>query len=206
MADRGDFKLDFVAAEPTSYDHATGGGAYHQRIIGQDVVESLEGASFACGDTVTFLTRIAVANDVVDAQELTLGFEFTAHATGKQGVALVDVVDAIDGPVSAAINQAGLDSGTVDDGGSVATVGPLPESLSGPVFVKPSKFLRTVTVTDLEAGETVVLRTDVKLACDGRPAKGNMLARLFTTGAGAQTIPLKHVGGIEPSLPPGGGA
>lgn len=202
MAARGDFKLDFVAAAPTSYNHSTGGGAYNGRTINDDVVRSLEGANFACNDTVTFLTRIAVANHVVGAQELTLGYEFTAHATGQQGVALVDNING----VSASINGSTIDSGTVDDGGSTATVGPLPESYSGTAFVKPTKFFRTVTVTDLEAGETVVLRTDARIACDGRRATGNMQARLFVTGAGAQTIPLKNVGGIAPTPPPGGGS
>ena len=59
-AGRGDFSLDFTAAEPTSYNHSVGGGAYNDRTINKDVVESLEGGNFACGDTVTFLTRIAV--------------------------------------------------------------------------------------------------------------------------------------------------
>ncbi len=54
-ADGGDFSLDFIAAEPYSYDHAVGGGAYDDRTIGVDVVESLEGGDFVCGDTVTYL-------------------------------------------------------------------------------------------------------------------------------------------------------
>ena len=39
QADGGDYSLDFVAAEPFSYDHSTGGGAFNDRTIGTDVVE-----------------------------------------------------------------------------------------------------------------------------------------------------------------------
>src|SRR5688500_14808141 len=48
----GDFSLDFVASAPFTYDHSTGGGAFDDRTIGKtnDVVESLEGGDFACGD------------------------------------------------------------------------------------------------------------------------------------------------------------
>lgn len=52
--------LTFVAAEPSSYDHFTGGGAYNDRTINADVVESIEGGDFACGHLVTFLTQIQV--------------------------------------------------------------------------------------------------------------------------------------------------
>ena len=33
-ANGGDFKLDFIAAAPFTYDHATGGGAFDDRTIG----------------------------------------------------------------------------------------------------------------------------------------------------------------------------
>ena len=63
-ADGGDFKLDFIAAAPFTYNHATGGGAYDDRTIGvaNDVVESLEGGDFACGDLVTHFVQIVVTN------------------------------------------------------------------------------------------------------------------------------------------------
>lgn len=194
LAAGGDFSLDFTAAEPSSYDHATGGGAYNDRTIGKDVVESLEGGDFACGDTVTFLTQITVDAGAVGSQSLAIGFEFTAHSTGQQGVALLD-----NGPgQDAIVNQSLIDSGTADDGGSTAVVGPAPEALIGTAFVKPAKFVRTVTVNDLEAGETVVLRTDVRIGCNGQSPTGNMQARLFTVDGGDQTIPFKHVGDIKP--------
>lgn len=206
LADGGDFQIDFAAATPSTYDHATGGGAYNNGHTAS-VVESLEGGDFACGDIVTFLAQIRVDAGASGSQTIQLNFEFTAHSTGQQGVALVDNDG---GGTSAAINSSGVDTGTVDDGGSNATA--VSETLNGSVFVKPTTFSRSVTVTDLEAGETVVVRTDVMIDCDGNTPTGNMQARLVsaeviapaldTINAGDQTIPFKHVGDIKPPPPP----
>ena len=206
MADGGDFQLDFTAAAPLTYDHTTGGGAYDQRAVGRDkdIVESLEGGDFACGDTVTYLTQIRVDAGAAGSQSITMLFEFTAHATGQQGIALRDNIAGTSG----AINQAADDTGTVDDGGSTAAVGN--EIENGTAFVKPTKFLRVVTVDDLESGETVVLRTDVRIDCDGRTPTGNMQAKLLSTTTsegdavpgGVQTIPFKRVEDVKKPPPP----
>ena len=187
-----------------TYDHTTGGGAYNERDVGRDkdIVESLEGGDFACFDTVTFLTQISVDAGAQGSQTIQLLFSLTAHATGQQGIALVDNVNG----VSADIND--VDTGTVDDGGSTATV--VTEVFEGPVFVKPNKFLRLVTVDDLEAGETVVLRTDVAIDCDGRSPTGNMQAKLLAAATidgdavpgGVQTIPFKNVDDVKKPPPP----
>src|SRR5262245_35447311 len=104
LAAGGDFSMDFTAAAPLTYNHSTGGGAYNERDVGRDldIVESLEGGDFSCGDTVTFLTQISVDAGAAGAQSVRLRFEFTAHSTGQQGTALVDNVNV--GSTSAAIN------------------------------------------------------------------------------------------------------
>ena len=112
----GDFSLDFTAAAPLTYDHLTGGGTYDTRQVGRDkdIVESLEGGDFACGDTVSFLTQIRVdAGASLTPQTIRLRFEFTAHATGQQGIALVDNAAG----TSATMNDAS-DIGVADDQGS----------------------------------------------------------------------------------------
>jgi len=202
-ADGGDFHLDFVAANPSSYDHLTGGGEYNNG-KNPSVVESLEGGDFACGDIVTFLTQISVDGGAAGSQTIRLNFEFTAHSTGQQGVALNDNNS---GGFSAAINTNPPDTGTINDGGSTATVVANSEGLNGAEFVKPTAFLRSVDVTDLEAGETVVVRTDVQIDCNGQSPTGNMQARLAsasvvapvadTINVGDQTVPFKHVGDIK---------
>ena len=209
IAAGGDFSLDFTAAAPLTYDHLTGGGNYNERDVGRDkdIVESLEGGDFACDDTVTFLTQIRVDSGAVGAQTIRLRFEFTAHATGQQGIALVDNVAG----TSADINY-GVDTGISDDGGSTATV--FSSGISGPgVFIKPTTFFREVDVSDLEAGEKTVLRTDVMIACNGASPTGNMQARLSSASTivngsgeainvGDQTIPFKRVGDVKKPPPP----
>ena len=63
----GDVSLDFVAAGPFTYNHATGLGSppqfgYDNRTISKTngVVESLEGGDFECGDLVTFFVQVKV--------------------------------------------------------------------------------------------------------------------------------------------------
>ncbi|MBB6611285.1 hypothetical protein H7F15_09575 [Pontibacter sp. Tf4] len=206
--DGGDFSLDFVAAAPYTYNHATGGGAFDDRTIGvnNDVVESLEGGDFTCGDIVTFLTQITVADDAVGAQTIELDYEFLADATGQPGVALGDIVGVQvnygdvggDGP-------GGTDAGIVDDGGSTATL--TEEQLTGPLFQNGSKLLGTVKVDDLEAGEKVVLRIDVRIECDpGSKPTGNLQAAISAglvidpsddvISVGNQTVPFKNVNQI----------
>jgi hypothetical protein len=210
LAVGSDFSLNFVASAPFSYDHDAGGGAFNDRTVGRfdDVVESLEGGDFACGDVVTFLTRIAVNGGAAANQTIRLNFQFTAHSSGQQGVALIDNdTFPISAGLSAAINTSAVDTGTVDDDGSTATVVPGSEIYDGVTFLKPTTFYRSVDVTDLEAGESVVVRTDVGIACSGQTPTGNMQARLASAQviaptlsaipAGAQTIPFKHVGDIK---------
>jgi hypothetical protein len=213
LASGGDFSLDFTAAAPFTYDHATGGGSYNDRTVGKDldIVESLEGGDFACGDVVTFLTQIRVNGGAVGTQTARLNFQFTAHATGQQGIALIDNDGLL--PVagtSAAINSSAIDSGTVETtSNSTASVVPGSEVYDGVTFVKPTTFYRSVDVTGLEAGEKVVLRTDVGIDCNGQSPTGNMQARLASASVvapanqvsgintGDQTIPFKRVGDVK---------
>lgn len=212
MGAGGDFSQDFTAAAPLTYDHAIGGGAYDDRTVGKndDIVESLEGGDFACGDLVTFLTQIEVEDvpATPGAQTIDIDYEFTAHSTGQQGTALADIVNVLInyGSVVAGDGPGGTDSGISDDGGSTASL--IAENVTGPVFVKGSVLEGTVRIDDLEAGENVVLRMDVRIACQpGSNPTGNMQGRLASArvfssnndaiSGGDQTIPFKKVGQIE---------
>ena len=208
LAAGGDFSLDFTAAAPLTYNHLTGGGTYNQRQVGRDkdIVESLEGGDFACGDTVTVLTQIVVDAGADGAQTIRLRFDFTAYATGQQGIALVDNGVGED----AFMNYVG-DTGIADDTGSTANASD--EGYTGlGIFIKPTIFFREVDVTDLEAGEKTVLRTDVMIVCNGASPTGNMQARLSSAkviapvedaiSVGDQTIPFKRVGDVKKPPPP----
>jgi len=217
----GDFSIDFIAAAPQSYNHLEGGGAFDDRTIGvdKDVVESLEGGDFSCGDIVTYFAEVTV-DDVQTAatdapQTIEMDFSFLADSTGQPGVAIGDIVlvqvnygeivDLIAGENS-------VDDGIIDDGGSTATL--TDEYLTGPLFQAGSELHGTIELDDLDRDETVVVRIDVKLFCDpGSDPTGNLQgalssARLTFNGTGPvdppeaisggeQTIPFKQIGDIS---------
>ena len=215
----GDFMIDFLASAPTSYDHLTGGGAVDDQTTNVDTTESLEGGDFQCGDIVTYLVAVTVDNtqSAIDdgPQTIEMDFSFLADTTGQSGVAIGDVVLVEVNYGTIQDLEAGentVDDWIADDGGSVATL--TSESLTGPLFQAGSELLATVELTDLEAGETVSVRIDVKLFCDpGSNPTGNLQADLqdvrltVVNGnvpvtppgdvpAGGQTIPFKQIGNI----------
>ena len=213
--DGGDFSLDFVASAPATYDHNIGGGAFDDRTVGtaNDIVESLEGSDFACGDIVTYLTQITV-DDTPPAgliQTIRIDYEFTADNNGQPGIGLIEILNvAVNyGSVVGGDGAGGTDSGIVDDGGSVATL--ISQSLSAPIFTSSSILEGIVEVTDLEVSETVVIRIDVLLGCDpGSNPTGTMQAKLADartidpveddiTG-GAQTVPFNSLGDVPLAL------
>jgi uncharacterized repeat protein (TIGR01451 family) len=213
----GDFSIDFTAAAPQSYNHLTGGGAFDDGTIGvdKDVVESLEGGDFSCGDIVTFFAVVKADGTLGtplsdDPQTIEMNLSFTADTTGQSGAAFGDIVDVrvnygtIEDLIS---GENTIDEGNIDDGGSVATL--TSETLTGPLFQKDSELQGTVELNDIEAGEQIVVRIDVKIFCDpdSNPT-GNLQAALkdarltFINGnvpasgvisAGQQTIPLKKI-------------
>ena len=223
----GDFSLDFVAAAPFTYDHATGGGAFDDRTIGKanDVVESLEGGDFECEDIVTYMVAVKVDSGAVGAQTIDLDFNFLADATGQSGVGHYDIVNAkinygaiakhdVDGNGSLDTIGDGAgntDSGNIDDGGSSASL--ISETAPSNAFHSgTTDLLGTVRITDLEKSEQVILRIDVRIGCDvGAVPTGNLQAsitgaRVFapaadTISVGNQTVPFKQVGEIAlPSI------
>src|SRR5262249_39938708 len=164
------FQLDFTAAAPLTYNHDTGGGAYDNRIVGRnkDIVESLEGGDFTCGDLVTYLTQITVDAGVVGAHTLDITYDWTADSTGQSGVAFDRILSTrinygvIAGGVGDGLG--GTDAGISDDGGS--NFAPLiTQDLSEALFSQHASRSATIRVDDLEAGEKVVLRFDLLLAC-----------------------------------------
>ena len=221
LFDGGDFSLDFVAAAPFTYDHSTGGGAYDNRTIGKDkdVVESLEGGDFAAGDIVTYFVAVSVDDAATGAQTIELDFEFLANTTGQEGVGHEDIVDAFInyGVIAGGVGDGagGTDSGNIDDGGSVATL--TSESApSDPFHSGTTNLLGTVSITDLEAGEQVILRIDVLLGADPTTnPTGNLQASITDArvtapaadgiSVGNQTIPFKQAGAIvvDPAIKSG---
>lgn len=216
-ADGGDFSLDFIAAAPFTYDHDTGGGAYDDRTIGKnkDVVESLEGGDFACGDKVTHFVQIRVVPQAA-IQKIRLNFKWTADSTGQSGAAYDAMHNphinsgSIDGGVGE--GAGGTDAGNVD-GAPTASVTHFEQDLSQTLHIKGAEHSAIVEVDGLNNGDKVVLRFELDINCNGQSPTGNLQAALVSAevieggigkiGSGAQTVPLKRVGDIKVCPPKG---
>src|SRR5262245_29448106 len=166
LANGGDFSLDFVAAAPFTYDHTTGGGAYDDRTIGKDkdVVESLEGGDFRCGDFVTHFVQIVAAPGAVN-QTIRLQFKWTADSTGQSGAAYNQLNNAkINNSAPITFNGIiigeradGGDAGNVEVGATASVIATV-ENLSQNLFDKGAERFATVDVSNLQGGDKVVLR------------------------------------------------
>ena len=200
--------VDFAAAEPTSYNHSTGGGKWGAGTINVDITRSLEGSDFACKDKVSFLTKVSVA-DTPEIQALApkvyqMQYAFTLDSTGRSGVAL-------DEPVTVELTTG--DSANNNDGGSSISL--VNVIKTGPIFTSGAEMRPTVQLTDVEAGEVIVFRVTVEIEClRGSKPTGNLQARFDraelivrngstlvsppeSINSGQRTIDLKSLGDLS---------
>jgi protocatechuate 3,4-dioxygenase beta subunit len=222
-----DFTIDFAAAAPQIYDHDTGGGAFEDKTINVDAVESLEGGDFAVGEIVSYYFNVNVAPNAVDQfpQAIEVDVSFLVNTTGATGVSHKDIVGVsanyYTGELNAGNVQIISDTGAIDDDSTTASITPgtkiYENKVTGEVYStyataaaqQGSVVSATVRLNDLEPGEQVVLRIDTLLsAIPGSTPTGNLQA--FITGArvisptddpainvGSQTIPFKLAGEID---------
>jgi hypothetical protein len=214
FTDASNYSITLDAANPFSYNHATGGGAWNSGKVGvtpppngDDVVSSLEGGEFKCGDHVTFLTKISANNTIVGPHTLQLTYTFTLDTTGQQGLALgpVSVAQMNYGTVQNGKGPGNTDAAISDNGNSVATLvsQTAPTVTSPPYFTAHATNTAVINVTNVEAGETTVLRVDAMVQClFGSHPTGNLQAALSSAfditnhpptaeGAGNQTVDFK---------------
>jgi hypothetical protein len=194
----GDFSVDFVAAAPGTYDPSSGtglGAHYGDGIVRTDIVNSLQGGDFEGDDVVAWLALITVRESASDDQRIRLDFSFAATNTGHPGAAISDVIYVGLTSSSDTANNHDNDGGTVD----------YSRSLSG------TELLCSVTIDDLDHGETLVIRIDTLLsrAPDSYPT-GNLYGQLdsgtvlddslplrdATISTGRQTVPFQKVAEI----------
>lgn len=193
-ADGSHFSVHFAAAEPTTYDHVTGeGGAYNDGTEGEDIVQSLEGGDFACGEIVVFFAAISVDPTETEEHTVELDFFFTGQSTGQPGVGFVDIV-------SASANSP--DSGHVTDGDEAVSI--LDQTGGHP----DGPLTGTVEITNLGVDdEQFILRVEANLGCTpGASPTGNLGAELDEArvtspepgpiNTGQQTIPIMQAGQI----------
>ncbi len=186
----GDFSLNFAASAPLSYSHVTGGGTWGDGTKDY-VVESLESGFFYSGNIVSFLTRIAVDPAATEIQTIQLDYAFSADTTGSSGAAFSDIVS-----VELPAGDTGM-TGT-------ATVNLIPESevIDGAIFTSGSVLKGSVIVGDLDPGEVIIVRINVRvLYQEGANPTGNLQASILSAAVtaptpdaipvGNQTVPFK---------------
>ncbi|MEZ4679216.1 MAG: hypothetical protein R2932_33855 [Caldilineaceae bacterium] len=185
-----DYAIDWVAAAPSSYDHATGGGAYDDRTLRVDVANALVGTDFTCGDIVSYLAQVTV-DQPVPPETIEFSTRFSGNSPIAPGAGFVDIVGvAVNyGTIQdLAPNENDLDDGIVDDGGSTATLveeyfTPATGLDGGSLYENPltqAELVGVIRIDDLEATDTaLVVRIDAKLDCvKGSAPQGNLQAEL----------------------------
>jgi len=227
----GDFQtLNFLASAPYCYHHALGGGAYNDHSNGKnlDTVESLEAQDFHCGDIVSYLFVLEISDNPVDAkQDLQMKVQFLADPTGQSGVGFGSLAGAsVNLPTKAVENGNGFKNpgGTnpgqpaggclnhfANDGGAYSNgnerVVILERILTAPLFTPKATLETTLQITNLEAGERVIVRADVYIYClPGSRPTGNLQGAILwkvsmtdwsSLSGGQQTVPLLGVGKIQ---------
>lgn len=204
--------IDFAAAEPLTYNHATGGGKWNNGAVNTEIERSLEGEKFACGDTVSYLTKVSAGNvsDLAALGEMTidLKYRFTLDTTGQSGAAL--------GEPFFTVLTSGDSAASYDSGSSVTTTN---VTSTGAIFDDGADLFATVRLTGLDAGEVIIVRTDVRVLCQpGSRPTGNLQADFDSAflvakngsvpvspaeplGAGARLVPFKNANVlIQPEL------
>jgi len=222
-AGEADVDVVFTAAAPDTYDHITGGGAYDDGTIGDDVVNSLQGGDYACGENVTFLVALETAEQpLARSATVEILLSFLANTTGQPGAGFgaATTIATNHGAVSGGDGPGGTDAWLVGDQGSAAVeVDQHFEPVGTTLFGGAEELSLTVQVDDLEPAEKEVLRVDIWLACDsGASPTGNIQARLIQAAivasegcpidppvllaTGEQTIPMHGANDIDPEPDP----
>src|SRR5215208_3231429 len=159
----GDISIDYAAAAPFTYNHLTGvGGVYNQGGT-NDVVESLEGGDFNCGDIVVFFDAITVdAGASAGASTIEVVNSYNRFTTSGGAVGFFTV-----NSVTLQTSDPGYDSN-----GN--------ETVSFIDASTPTQTIIQASITGVEPGETIILREQVILQCTDDPANvtGNIQTAL----------------------------
>lgn len=203
--------VSFAASQPSTYDHATGGGTW---AAGDrtTIVNELQATDFACGDWVSYLTELNLSDAPTKTGPYTarIIIEYTVDSTGASGVSLRGSTDA---------SHLRINTGDPANSPATPTAGiaasPAPAIVrTGTEFTSGSFDTLTFVVENLQAGQDVILRSDAQIACQaGERPTGNLQASLESVtvidpppaesaGSGAQTVNFKNVSrltGLEPN-------
>lgn len=183
----GDITVTWYGAEPGTYNQTDGSGG-----DSADVVTSLEGEDFACGDHVVFFAVITIGGS---AGASTGTFNFNMGWEGANGGQIgFRVLNSI--TLATGDSQWNADN----DNSSITTFSATPTPA-----VDPDNLVVSVTINDLEAGETIIIKIDVGLVCAETVNTTNIQSSWGggtvdaggsgTIGGGEQTFSLQIGGG-----------
>ena len=216
--------ITFKAPVHTSYDHATGGGAFNDGSVTYSKGELL-GTNYKCGDYASFVFELTLSGAPTMAAkgngkyDTIVVLDYTTDATGQSGVGLQPDITAAHLKVNSGVIAApGSGTGTSgSDGGfapagsgmtTAASVTNASQVQNGTFFTSGSTNRITFTVTDLAPASTTIVRSDAKIMCKaGMNPTGNMQASLISAtatngsateavSAGNQTVNFRGVGDI----------
>lgn len=206
--------VSFKAADPATYDHTIGGGAWNDGSVTY-VQGSLQGTDFACGDIVSYFFELNVADTPsIDDFPARMVVDFTADSTGQSGVSLTPTQALVNYGDVGGTGAGGSDAGMSDNGNSTVTNWGV--TRTGTEFTSGAVATATFDVTHLEASENVIVRVDAQIGCDAYSTPtGNLQAALMSVdviapgtphsiNTGNQTVNFQTVGNIagvgEPML------
>lgn len=176
---QANLNVQLMMADGSSYDHATGGGTWGDGPGGApgDVwAEQQWPPDFACGDVVSFLMLITSDSSTgVDPAPRTVEVDlrFSAAATGHPGAGYRSILG---------VSVQRDDPGSTGDDDSTATL--VGQELHG-LYEEGGTLTGTVRVDDIEIGDRVVVRVDVRATCSEEvPHSGILYAQLDQLGLG----------------------
>ncbi|AEG45539.1 LPXTG-motif cell wall-anchored protein [Isoptericola variabilis J7] len=188
--DRNDLSVMFRAAHPDTYTTENPGTADTSNVQTQLTAQT-QNRFFECGDTIVYYQIIEVGGDATGESVLEVTTDFDTRFGGNDQVGITEVTAFL----------AFEDSGYVSDGEETITG----TSVSG--TWSDGQIELTSTVTDVEAGETIVIEYHATLNCGNPPGtitgnlhvgSGGMVIiqnagegpAASVPGAGTQTVPL----------------
>ncbi|TEU00162.1 MAG: hypothetical protein E3J29_02115, partial [Dehalococcoidia bacterium] len=200
-ASGGDFHLDFIAAENTTYHQNDAIGTegyeigpapegndlgYDDRTKNIDVVEQLEAEDFTCEDRIIFLPRVRVDEGATDAdQTIFLTYHFDARNNGKQAVGYKEVVPmpaGVPGTDAVGISFVDFSPSQTGDDGNIALSGNEDVTLVSQRYLNKPQYQVTGTVpvdfptNPADNPDVEVLEVVVKV--EGLDAGEQLIARI----------------------------
>jgi len=179
-----DIDVKWYGAEPSSYNHTDGSGG-----DSSNVVTSLQGGDFACGDHVIFFAVVEIS-DTATAGASTGVFNFNLGWETTNGTQIgFRVLNSITLATGDSQWNADNDNSTI----TAFSATPTPA-------VNPDNLVVSATISDLEPGETIIIKIDAGIVC-AEEGTGNLptswgggtviAGGSGTIGGGAQTVTMK---------------